>query len=64
MDAVASVGLDLPSVSACAASSAGSARGRSAHSSSNSTFHFPGWVTYVGDDGPPELRNVLEGWAP
>lgn len=26
--------------------------------------YFPGAVTYVGDDGPPELRNVLEGWEP
>ena len=22
--------------------------------------YFPGWVTYVTDDGPPERRNVLE----
>ena len=25
--------------------------------------YFPGWVTFVGDDGPPESRNVLEGWS-
>ena len=25
--------------------------------------YFPGWVTFVGDIGPPERRNVLEGWA-
>ena len=23
--------------------------------------YFPGWVTYVRDEGPPERRNVLEG---
>ena len=25
--------------------------------------YFPGWVTYVADDGPPERRNVLEDYA-
>ena len=23
--------------------------------------YFPGWVTYVRDEGPPELRNILSG---
>ena len=24
--------------------------------------YFPGWVTFVADEGPPEARNVLDGW--
>ncbi len=26
--------------------------------------YFPGWVTFLGDEGPPERRNVLEDYAP
>ena len=24
--------------------------------------YWPGWVTYVSDEGPPQLSNFLEGW--
>jgi hypothetical protein len=24
--------------------------------------YFPGGVTFVGDEGPPRTRNVLDGW--
>jgi UDP-2,3-diacylglucosamine pyrophosphatase LpxH len=32
------------------------------HDTSNP--YFPGWVTYIGDEGPPERRNVLEDYVP